>query len=44
MTMTAAMLLVLKASIVLSVFAIGLKATVVDATSLFRRPEDGGGV
>jgi BASS family bile acid:Na+ symporter len=36
--MTAAILLVLKASIILSVFAIGLKATVADATSLFRRP------
>ena len=36
--MTAAILLGLKASIILSVFAIGLKATVADATSLFRRP------
>jgi|SRR6266850_5794643 len=36
--MTAAILLALKASIVLSVFAIGLKATFANATSLFRRP------
>jgi BASS family bile acid:Na+ symporter len=36
-TMTAVILLVLKASIVLSVFAIGLKATFADATFLFRR-------
>jgi len=36
--MTAAILLVLKASIILSVFAIGLKATTADATSLFRHP------
>jgi bile acid:Na+ symporter, BASS family len=38
MTMTAAILLVLKVSIILSVFAIGLKATLADATFLFRRP------
>lgn len=38
MTMTAIILLVLKASIILSVFAIGLKATVADATTLLRRP------
>src|SRR5258707_528657 len=38
MLMTDVILLVLKASIVLSVFAIGLKATFADATSLFRRP------
>jgi len=36
--MTAIILLVLKASIILSVFAIGLKATFADATSLFRHP------
>jgi bile acid:Na+ symporter, BASS family len=36
--MTAVILLVLKASIILSVFAIGLKATFTDATFLFRRP------
>jgi BASS family bile acid:Na+ symporter len=36
---TAAILLVLKASIILSVFTIGLKATFADATSLFRRPD-----
>jgi BASS family bile acid:Na+ symporter len=36
--MTAVILLVLKASIILSVFAIGLKATFADATFLFRRP------
>src|SRR6185295_15403250 len=36
--MTAAILLVLKASIILSVFAIGLRATFADATFLFRRP------
>ena len=36
--MTAIILLVLKASIILSVFAIGLKATFADATFLFRRP------
>lgn len=38
MDMTAVILLVLKASIILSVFAIGLKATFADATFLFRRP------
>jgi bile acid:Na+ symporter, BASS family len=38
MAMTAVILLVLKASIILSVFAIGLRATVADATFLFRRP------
>jgi len=38
MSVTAVILLVLKASIILSVFAIGLKATFADATSLFRRP------
>ena len=38
MNMTAIILLVLKASIILSVFAIGLKATFADATSLFRHP------
>ena len=38
MSMTAIILLVLKASIVLSVFAIGLKATFADATFMFRRP------
>ena len=38
MNLTAAILLVLKASIILSVFAIGLKATFADATFLFRRP------
>jgi BASS family bile acid:Na+ symporter len=37
--MTAVILLVLKASIVLSVFAIGLRATFAHATSLFRRPD-----
>ncbi len=36
--MTAVILLVLKASIILSVFALGLKATFADATLLFRRP------
>ena len=36
--MTAVILLVLQASIILSVFAIGLKATFADATFLFRRP------
>ncbi len=36
--MTAVILLVLKASIILSVFALGLKATFADATFLFRRP------
>jgi len=35
--MTAVILLALKASIILSVFAIGLKATFADATFLFRR-------
>ena len=39
MTMTAVILLVLKASIVSGVFAIGLRATVAHATSLFRRPD-----
>jgi BASS family bile acid:Na+ symporter len=38
MDMTAIILLVLKASIILSVFAIGLKATFAEATFLFRRP------
>lgn len=38
MNMTSAILLLLKASITLSVFAIGLKATFADATFLFRRP------
>ena len=38
MNMTAIILLTLKASIILSVFAIGLKATFADATFLFRRP------
>jgi bile acid:Na+ symporter, BASS family len=38
MHMTAVILVVLKASIMLSVFAIGLKATFADATFLFRRP------
>ncbi len=37
--MTAIIVLVLKASIALSVFAIGLKATFSDATYLFRRPD-----
>jgi len=36
--MTAAILVVLKGSIILSVFAIGLKATFAHATFLFRRP------
>jgi bile acid:Na+ symporter, BASS family len=36
--MTAFIVLVIKASIALSVFAIGLKATFADATFLFRRP------
>ena len=36
--MTAIILLVLEASIILSVFAIGLKATFADGTFLFRRP------
>ena len=39
MTATAVILLLLKTSIVLSVFAIGLKATFADATFLLRRPE-----
>lgn len=38
MNMVAIILLALKASIILSVFAIGLKATFADATFLFRRP------
>jgi bile acid:Na+ symporter, BASS family len=38
MNMTAIILLVLKASIILSVFAVGLKATFADATFFFRRP------
>ena len=38
-SITAVILLLLKTSIVLSVFAIGLKATFADATFLFRRPE-----
>lgn len=38
MTMTSIIILVLKASIILSVFAIGLKVTFADATFLFRRP------
>jgi bile acid:Na+ symporter, BASS family len=38
MPMTAVILLMVKASIILSVFAIGLKATFADATFLFRRP------
>jgi BASS family bile acid:Na+ symporter len=38
MNITAVILLVLKASVILSVFAIGLKATFADATFLFRRP------
>jgi BASS family bile acid:Na+ symporter len=38
-SMTAIIVVVLKASIVLSVFAIGLKATLSDATFLFRRPD-----
>ena len=38
MQMTAVLLLLLKLSIILSVFAIGLKATFGDATFLFRRP------
>ncbi len=37
--MAAIVLLVLKASIILSVFAIGLKATFADAIFLFRRPD-----
>ena len=37
--MTAVILLVLNASIVLSVFVIGLRATIAHATSLFRRPD-----
>jgi bile acid:Na+ symporter, BASS family len=38
MNLTAVILNALKASIILSVFAIGLKATLADATFLFRRP------
>lgn len=38
MSMTAIILLVLKASIILSVFAIGLRATFADASFMFRRP------
>ena len=38
MNMAAIILLTLKASIILSVFAIGLKATFADVTFLFRRP------
>lgn len=38
MNMVTIILLALKASIILSVFAIGLKATFADATFLFRRP------
>lgn len=38
MSMVAILLLILKISIVLSVFAIGLKATFADVTYLFRRP------
>ncbi|HEY9663709.1 MAG TPA: hypothetical protein V6C65_35115, partial [Allocoleopsis sp.] len=38
MNRVAIILLALKASILLSVFAIGLKATFADATFLFRRP------
>jgi BASS family bile acid:Na+ symporter len=38
MTLVAFILLVLKISIVLSVLAIGLRATISDATSLFREP------
>ena len=38
MSMTAIILLILKASIILSVFAIGLRATFADATFMFRRP------
>jgi hypothetical protein len=38
MNMIEVILLVLKASIMLAVFAIGLKATFADATFLFRRP------
>src|SRR6476661_5819547 len=38
MNMIEIILLVLKASIMLAVFAIGLKATFADATFLFRRP------
>jgi predicted Na+-dependent transporter len=37
-SVTATVMLVLKTGITLSVFAIGLKATVADATFLFRRP------
>lgn len=38
MTLTSVVLLVLKMSIALSVFALGLKATFADVTFLFRRP------
>ena len=38
MSMTTVILLVLKASIILSVFALGMKATFTEATFLFRRP------
>jgi BASS family bile acid:Na+ symporter len=38
MNMIEVILLVLKASIMLAVFAIGLQATFADATFLFRRP------
>jgi bile acid:Na+ symporter, BASS family len=38
MNLTTLILLILKTSIVLIVLALGLKATVADATSLFRRP------
>ena len=38
MNMIEVILLVLKASIMFAVFAIGLKATFADATFLFRRP------
>ena len=40
MNTIAIILLMLRASIILSVFAIGLKATFADATFLFRRPAD----
>jgi len=40
MNTIAVILLMLRASIILSVFAIGLKATFADATFLFRRPAD----
>lgn len=36
--MTAIIVVILKVSILLSVFAIGLKASFADATFLFRRP------